>query len=252
MLIMVIEISDFLSRVEASQYTIFTQKFHSSVTKTLKKYGGQIQRQDNNHYVVTFGAVTDAIQCTLEIKHKFKYVTPKHKSFSRRLKIALKSAASLNEKDIQSTIQLCEQIKDQVVITSEVKQLYENANAHAEIDKNLIRTLKPSEEQFIQELMTYIAENWNNPYLDVHRLGAALDMSYSQLHHRTTKLTGKTPNAIIKDYRLHRALVLLHRHRGSIAQISRQSGFNSPNYFSECFLSKYGVRPSTYAQQHGQ
>ncbi|MBO6631227.1 MAG: helix-turn-helix transcriptional regulator, partial [Psychroserpens sp.] len=67
----------------------------------------------------------------------------------------------------------------------------------------------------------------------------------------TTRLTGKTPNNFIKDYRLHKALVLLHNHHGSIAQIAKQSGFNSPTYFSECFLNKYGVRPSTYAQQHG-
>lgn len=251
MVIMVIEISDFLSRVEASQYTIFTQKFHSSVTKTLKKFGGHIERQDNNHYIATFDSVTDAVQCTLEIKHKFKYVTPKHKSFSRRLKIALKTAESLNDVDLRATIQLCEQIKDQVVITSEVKRLYEEANAHAEIDKDQIRILRASEEQFINDLMDYVSANWNNPYLDVDRLGAALNMSYSQLHHRTTRLTAKTPNNFIKDYRLHKALVLLHQNRGSIAQISKQSGFNSPTYFSECFLSKYGVRPSTYAQQHG-
>ncbi len=251
MVIMVIEISDFLSRVEASQYTIFTQKFHSSVTKTLKKFGGHIQRQDNNHYIVSFVSVTDAVQCTLEIRHKFKYVTPKHKSFSRRLKIALSYADQLNEVQINATIQLCEQIKDQVVITNDIKRMYEEVNAHAEIDKDQIRTLKLSEEQFLSNLMNYVASNWNNPYLDVDRLGEALQMTYSQLHHRITRLTGKTPNNFIKDYRLHKALVLLHQHRGSIAQISKQSGFNSPTYFSECFLNKYGVRPSTYAQQHG-
>ncbi|MBO6632708.1 MAG: hypothetical protein JJ936_14355, partial [Psychroserpens sp.] len=111
MVIMVIEISDFLSRVEASQYTIFTSKFHSSVTKTLKKFSGQIHRQDNNHYIATFNVVTDAVQCAQEIKHKFKYVTPKHKSFSRRLKIALRSAEILSDKEISATIQLCEQVQ---------------------------------------------------------------------------------------------------------------------------------------------
>lgn len=251
MIIMVIEISDFLSRVEASQYTIFTQKFHSSVSKTLKKYNGQITKQDNNHYIITFDMVTDAVQCALEIKHKFKYVTPKHKSFSRRLNIAMRTASQLDQSQIEATIQLCEQIQDQVVITSEVKQLYETANTHAEIDKNLIRTLKPSESHFIIDLMTQMKSNWNNPYFDVDRLGTGLKMTYSQLHHRTTRLTGKTPNKFIKDYRLHKALLLLHQHHGTIAEISKQTGFNSPTYFSECFLIKYGVRPSTYVQQHG-
>ena len=89
MVIMVIEISDFISRVEASQYTIFTQKFHSSVAKTVQKFDGDIKKTDNNNYVVFFEDITNAVQCALDVQYKFKYVTPKHKSFSRKLNIAL-------------------------------------------------------------------------------------------------------------------------------------------------------------------
>ncbi len=82
MVIMVIEISDFLSRVEASQYSIFTQKFHFSVSKTLKKFNGNIKKKDNNNYLVSFVSVDDAVQCALDIQYKFKIATtkflPKH------------------------------------------------------------------------------------------------------------------------------------------------------------------------------
>ena len=250
MVIMVIEISDFLSRVEASQYTIFTQKFHASVSKTLNTFGGAIKNRDNNHYLVSFRSVVDAVHCAQEIQHKFKYVTPKHGSFSRRLKIGMCTTDDFNEKAITLATRICEIVKDQVAITSEIKQLFEKATTHAQIDEAIFRVLKPTEETFLTQVMDVIEVHWNDPDFDVAAFCNASGLNYGQLYWRLHKLTGKTPNNFIKEFRLHQAAVLLHNRQGSIAQIANQSGFHSPTYFSECFLSKYGIRPSKYLQQH--
>lgn len=250
MILMVIEISDFLSRVEATQYTIFTQKFHSSVSKTLRKFNGEIHKRDNNNYWVVFESVNDAIQCALEIQHKFKYVTPKHKSFSRRLNVALMTSPNSNDSAFSSAEKLCEMTKNQVVITEAIKNLYNHKNTHAEIDKALIRTLSLDEENFLKDLSAYLEQHWQEISLSVGTLAKAMGLTYSQLYGRLIKLTGKTPNNSIKEYRLHKALELLHLKRGSISKIAHDTGFNSPTYFSQCFLQKYGVRPSKYRQQH--
>ncbi len=250
MVIMVIEISDFLSRVEASQYTIFTQKFHFSVSKTLKKFNGTIEKKDNNNYLVSYLSVTDAVQCALKIQYKFKYVTPKHTSFSRRLKIALTASRHLNEEAITLATRMCEIVKDQLVISAEVKSLYSKANEKAEIDNALIRALTPEEEKVLSDVMNYVESNWFKSDFNVTSFSKALGYSYSQLYRRLINLTGKSPNNFLKEFRLHRALVLLHDHSGSIAQIADKTGFSSPTYFSRCFLNKYGVRPSKYLQQH--
>jgi len=250
MVIMVLEISDFLSRVEASQYTIFTQKFHFSVSKTLKKFNGHIEQKDNNNYLVSYRSVTDAVQCALEVQYKFKYVTPKHKSFSRRLKIALSACNNLNEKAIVLATRMCEIVKDQVVISEEVKQLYDTANEKAKIDAELIHALSPDEEQLLSNVMDHVEANWARPDFNVRSFSKALGYNYSQLYKRLIHLTGKTPNNFIKEFRLHKALVLLHDHSDSISEIADNTGFSSPTYFSKCFLKKYGIRPSKYRQQH--
>lgn len=247
---MVIEISDFLSRVEASQYSIFTQKFHFSVSKTLKQFNGHIEKKDNNNYLVSYLSVTDAIHCALKIQYKFKYVTPKHKSFSRRLKIALSSAINLNKAGITLATRMCEIVKDQLVISADVKSLYESANEHAVIDDLLIRALTPEEGGFLSKVMDYVESNWANSDFNVTSFSKALGYSYSQLYGRLINLTGTSPNNFIKEFRLHKALVLLHNQSGSIARIAEQTGFSSATYFSNCFLNKYGVRPSKYLQQH--
>ncbi|MCA0153051.1 helix-turn-helix domain-containing protein [Winogradskyella vincentii] len=251
MIIMVIEISDFMSRVEASQYTIFTQKFHSSVSKTLSKYNGIIIKNDNNNYISTFSSVTDAVQCALTVQYKFKYVTPKHKSFSRKLKIALVYADKYNERKVTECIRLCELVKDQIVISSQVKEQYESANVHAEIDKALIRTLKPNEEIFLSRFMNYIEANWQNNNLSIDKITKALKITYAQLYWRLNRLTGSTPQRFIKDFRLHKGMLMLHNHLGNIGQVAKRVGFKSTTHFSDSFLKTYGIRPSKYVQQHG-
>ena len=250
MVIMVIEISDFMSRVEASQYTIFTQKFHSSVTKTVQKYEGDIKKTDNNNYVVFFEDITNAVQCALDVQYKFKYVTPKHKSFSRKLNIALVESQTYSEKELVKCRRYCEIIKDQVVITSGVKKAHQNINVHAEIDKSLIRTLKPNEEKFINDFMDYLEVNWQDEELGIRYFTQALNITYGQLFWRLTRLTGVTPGKFIKNFRLHKGMLLLHRQRVSISEVSRRIGFKSSTHFSDSFLKTYGIRPSKYVQQH--
>ncbi len=250
MIVMVIEVSDFLSRVEASQYTIFTQKLHFSVSKTLKKFNGNIKKKDNNNYLVSFLLVDDAVQCALEIQYKFKYVTPKNKSFSRRLKMALSASKNMNEDSISLTTRMCETVKDPLVISAEVKNLYERENENTKINKDLIRTLSPQEEKLLTDVMDYVSLNWTRSDFNVTAFSKKLGYSYSQCYRRLLNLSGKSPNNFIKEFRLHKALVLFHAQKGSISQIADKTGFNSSNYFSTCFLNKYGVRPSKYLQQH--
>jgi len=145
---------------------------------------------------------------------------------------------------------MCEIIKDQLVISSEVKRLYEEVNAHAEIDNGLINALTIEEEKFLTTAMDYVELNWNKPEFNVSTFSQALGYSYSQLYGRLMKLTEKTPNNFIKEFKLHKALELLHHQGGSISQIAEKTCFSSPSYFSECFLNKYGIRPSKYRLQH--
>jgi AraC-like DNA-binding protein len=242
--------------VEASQYTIFTQKFHASVSKTIKQLNGIIFRKDNNHYLVNFLSATDAVMCALEVQFKFKYVTPKHKAFNRRLNIAISANKSnhkndsLSDKGLQLAIRMCENIDGKLVISSDVHSMFESENEHAVIDEKLIRILKPKEEIDFTQIMDYIASNWDKSKLNISSFSKELDYSKSQLYNRIKNLTGKSPTDFIKEFRLHKALVLLHDQRGSISRVAYETGFSSPSYFSKCFFDHYGILPSKYLQQH--
>lgn len=257
-IIMVIETSNYLNRLEANQLSVFLQKFHNSVLKSLKRYDGSVVKKDNCSYLVSFKSVDDAVKCAIKIRSKFKYVTPKFDTINRRLKIGLSSGSPVTngenifEETILLATRMCEIVKGKLLISSEVKSLYEKENGDLILDETLIRALKPSEEKFLTNLMDYIEANWSKPSFNSASFSKVLGYSKSQLYRKLIKLTGKSSNAFIREFRLHKALNLLHKQRGNISEIAYETGFNSPEYFSKCFMDKYGILPSKYIQQHTQ
>lgn len=254
--IMVIETSSYLNRLEANQYSIFTQKFHNSVSKSVKHFNGSIVKMDNNNYLVSFKSVTNAVSCALQIQSNFKYTTPKFDLKNRKIKIALSAGVPVSDKEnifeevIILATRMCEVVNNQLVISNEIKELFESENRNITIDRELVRVLNPSEEKFLTHLMDYVEVIWNNPNFNVTEFSTKLGYSKSQLYRKLMKLTGQSPNNFIREFRLHKALNLLHIQNGNISEIAYESGFSSPAYFSKCFMDKYDILPSKYMQQH--
>ena len=77
---MVIETSDFLHRLEANQFNLFTQKLHNGISNLLNKFQGTVLKHNDNTYEVTFDTVTNAVLCGLKLKTNFKFqVLNEHK-----------------------------------------------------------------------------------------------------------------------------------------------------------------------------
>lgn len=252
---MVVENSNYLNRLESSQYSIFTQKFHHSVSKTIKQFNGLVINEDNNSYLVSFELATDAVLCALQIDQKFKYVTPKIDVGNRRLKIGMAAArydgdnGNYDEAIIQAT-QMCEIVKDTLVISPSVKALYEKENRNARIDSDHIRTLKPAELNFLNRLMQASQQIWNQGNLNLNHLRSAVGCSRSSFYRKLIRLTGKSPQYFVREFRLHRALNLLHKRRGNISRVATVAGFKNASHFAKCFSEKFGMLPSKYSQLH--
>ena len=240
--VMVLEAGDAIHSSFAQQFDIFSQKFHRSITKTIHQFVGRIATHDNHRYVVFFSTGTNAVLCALKIKYNFKYIGQRVDSNHRHLGIGIST-----ETTAQAT-HLCEVVPGPIVITTKVKEMYEQENRQAKIDPDLIRTLKPKEERFLAQVMAFSKIHWNNPRFTLKALGAELGLSRAQLYRNLKKLTGKPPTAFMREYRLNKALHLLHRQFGNISEVAHETGFNSPTYFTRCFVNTYGMLPSKYAQ----
>ncbi|UCD61638.1 MAG: DUF4242 domain-containing protein [Flavobacteriaceae bacterium] len=254
--IMVLETSDYLHRLDTHQLSMFTQKFHRSVAKSVKHFEGSIVRENDKSYLISFKSVTNAVLCALKIQESFKYSYPKLERDNQRLKIGLCTGSPVTEKDglfsesIKLATQMCELIQGQIIISPSVKTLYKNENRNAVIDHQLIRTLRPKEVLFVNKLVQFCERNWNKSNFNIITLCKELGHSKSQLYRKIKKLTGKSPITLIREYRLHKALELIHNQQGNISEIAFESGFNSLAYFSKSFFEMFGILPSKYAQMY--
>ncbi|MGB5435640.1 MAG: helix-turn-helix domain-containing protein, partial [Maribacter sp.] len=215
---------------------------HRSITKTIQHFGGHIAKHNNHMYVVFFTTCTNAVLCALKIKYNFKYIGQRVDSNHQHLGIGIST-----ESTGQAT-QLCEVVPRPIVITTSVKKGYEQENNHAKIDPDQIRTLKPKEEEILAQVMAFSQTHWNDSRFTHKALCAELGFGRTQLYRHLKKLTGKSPTAFMREYRLHKALHLLHRQFGTIGQVAHETGFNSATYFTKCFVNTYGMLPSKYAQ----
>lgn len=140
-------------------------------------------------------------------------------------------------------------VDGQLVVSSEVKDLYESENQNLSITGKNIIVLDPKDEDFLNILINYIEKEWGNPILNSNDICHQLGYSKSQFYRKMIAITAKSPNRFIKEYRLTQALKLLKKRKNNISEIAFETGFNTPAYFSKCFLEAFGILPSDYIRQ---
>ena len=150
------------------------------------------------------------------------------------------------EDTIKLAERMCEIIKGEIIVSSEVKELYNSENSNALSEGESIFFLTQTDEKFLTLLMDFTESTWSNTNLKVDDFSKPMGYSKSQLYRKMVLLTGTSPNTFIKDYRLNEALVLLNKNSGSVSEIAYQTGFSCPSYFSKCFQKRYGHSPSNY------
>jgi AraC-like DNA-binding protein len=91
-----------------------------------------------------------------------------------------------------------------------------------------------------------LEDNWQKTEFDLEDYCKAMAMSKSQLYRKTISLTGLSPNLLLKDFRLEKAKELMKKKPYNISQITFESGFSSPSYFTKCFKKKYGLLPVAF------
>ena len=227
-------------------------KINNDIQQIISRFKGRIVKQNYSGFLISFTLVTDAVLAALDVQSKFGNGLNKNEAFN--LKIVLGAGVPVTEKEglFEDTIETVESIynlvKGQVIITNEVKDLYESAHLNKSIENKLISVLKPSDEKFLHKLMVCIDKNWNKTDLKANDFCEQLGYSKSQLYRKMISLTGKSPNSFVKEYRLNMALHLLNKQTDNISEIAFKTGFNSPTYFSKCFKETFGILPSNYTK----
>jgi AraC-like DNA-binding protein len=218
-------------------------RFAQSTPSVLKAFNGNLVKQSKDHFLISFRSVSNAVHAALEVQKS---------SGDYLVKIGLSTGVPVTEKNLlfEDAIRLAERLalagKEDIVVSAEVRELYNSENPGSMTGKKGVCCLTPADEQFITKLMVHAENNWTDRQLKVDDLNGVLGYSKPQLYRKMIQLTGKSPVSFINDYRLNEALSLLNKGASNVSQIAYELGFTSPSYFTKCFQKRYGQSPTGY------
>lgn len=118
-------------------------------------------------------------------------------------------------------------------------------NASPEAEASTMAS-SPKDTEFLDRLTGLIEDNLEDPDFSVDSLADAFNMSRATFYRKMKGVASVSPNEFIKICRLKHAASLLQQKRWSVAEVSYMVGFNSPSYFSRCFVQQFGVSPKEY------
>lgn len=96
-----------------------------------------------------------------------------------------------------------------------------------------------------QKVKRYLDTNFTSP-ITLEKLSETVYISKHYLSHMFKEQTGTSPIKYLTDKRMARAVELLMGSEFSISSISKQVGYDNPQYFGQVFKKAYGISPAEY------
>jgi AraC-like DNA-binding protein len=227
--------------------TELIRQLNTLIRNEITIHNGVEAEHTGSDFVVSFTSAAKAIACACCIQQKINDTDLQHAGL--RMSIHAGEAVSTNEQLFGETIQLAERLcfigKPALIsITSTVKELV-SKDLLLNKETNLY-TLSAQDQNLLHLLFSTLDENFQDPDFNMDEYCSTVAMSKSQLYRKTMALCDMSPNNLLKEYRLEKATALMKRKQPSISDITFDSGFNSPSYFTKCFKKKYGILPMAY------
>ncbi len=116
---------------------------NKAIIESATKFKGRIVKQKSDYILVSFDSVTDAVSCALEIPEGYHQKCDGNALSSIRVKIGLSAGVPVTHKEglFEDTVQLadrlCDVVKGEIAISSEVKDLYESENLNISINQGI-------------------------------------------------------------------------------------------------------------------
>lgn len=222
--------------------------YNKSIMNCVSNHNGRIVKQDGNTFLMSFTSVTNAVESAIKIQELHNCVITPDLEFNIGISagIPVTQNESIFEDTIKEARYLCYTINCKIILSPEVKDLYESENQNKSININDVKSLTVVEKEFVTSLLDYTNTVWTDTKTSALDFSKYLGLSKSKLYRMMMSIIGKSPNTFLKEYRLNKALELLEKQTSNISEIAYKTGFSSPTYFSKCFHQTYGILPSKY------
>lgn len=102
------------------------------------------------------------------------------------------------------------------------------------------------DKKFMEKVVGYIEEKMMQEDFSIDTLSLEMAMSRSVFFKKIKSLTGQSPQDLIRDIKMKKAITLLSEKKYNIGEIAYLTGYPNAKYFSTAFKKYYGKTPSEY------
>lgn len=229
--------------------TVLLQSHNAIIRRNLAQFGGREVEHAGTGFILSFTSATAAVSCALAIHNDMSREDADKLGF--RISInAGEPVSGRHDAIFGDTVQMARHLcfipkSFRLAVASSVKELVAKDHLH---QRDHVLSLSTQDEALLKSLFETLEANWQNASFDVDDYCRAMAMSKSQLYRKCIAMTGLAPNVLLKEFRLEKAKELMQRSPYSISQITFNSGFTSPSYFTKCFKKKFGLLPGSYLE----
>jgi AraC-like DNA-binding protein len=226
---------------------LFTQ-FNKRIKEKSIEFEGKIAEQDENISIISFTSAFNAIGCSMSLFDALSSSEMESLGLKISVNAGMPVTETKNERVFGETIEFAKQMfyldhPHRVTVASIIKEI---TNTNYFKEHSNIFSLSAADETVLRQLMDILEENCGDETFNNDTFCKAMSVSKSSLNRTTQSLTGRSPNALLREYRLNKSLQILKKEKTSISQIAYSVGFGSPSYFSKCFKTHFGISPTTY------
>jgi len=224
--------------------------YYNTVNEQIEKHEGSEVEIKGDAFVVSFASVSMGVECAIAIRKALHIAAE-----LIDLRMGLHAGLPVDQSDMLfgKTVKLARYLcsidaENRITMSSIVSELNKPDRRKNERLQNNIKRLNASEEKSLELFIGILDANWQNPEFGIQDFCQKLSISKSQLYRKCKAVTGKSPNTLLREYRLLKSLELLGKGGHNVSQTTFETGFNSPSYFIKCFQKRFGLLPLSYAK----
>lgn len=151
-----------------------------------------------------------------------------------------------NADSLESSMNQCRQGSASLLLARLLEIIWQFSQDHGDEQQ---KGLSMETRNALGKARTFLETNMTDPPpLDL--LAARVGISLSKLKETFPKLYGMPPYAYLRKIRMERARELLTQNKLSVTETAFEVGYSNISYFSKCFFSHFGIKPSQINGTH--
>jgi AraC-like DNA-binding protein len=228
------------------------QNFNSLVQDAIQLHAGRLV-ENQEDVLISFVTATNAIDYAAYLRNSILFQNTCYNLPKVEIKLGLSSGypVSGNNKLFGDAVARAKRYSfiseaNRICIASGIKEQYKGSAYRLFNGSRSIRIINAEEDVFLGKLLNAFQNALFEPETGIEKFCDQLGVSTSRLYRNSIHITGLSPNDLLREIRLYKAVELMQKQNRNISEASYELGFTNPSYFTKCFKKRFNVLPAGF------